>query len=140
MFLEQEIKCWAAIQHDEQEWLEEGRTGGINWVYHVLYVCEQWQVNYRDVMSVEYARNQGAEVIDKRCDCGLLMLRKFDTYEYCWDCFCSKELAQRGKSTLAKAKLAAAGVTIGDEPEKKTKEPEANDDVSYGVFASGQPL
>lgn len=115
MFLEKEIKCWATIQADEYLWLDEEKTSGINWIHHILYVCEQWHVDYRDIMTISYAKEQNAEILQRRCPCGLYMLRRYDQYlEYCWDCYCSKVWAQRGRDVLVKARLKDKGLFIND--------------------------
>ena len=72
--------------------------------------------DFRLALAMEVAEQIGAELFPGRCDrCRSPLLEKPEQeMPFCWFCVTDKMTAQRGRTALTKARMAAGGIFIAD--------------------------
>ncbi len=74
-------------------------------------------MNIRTSIAIEVSAQIGAIVLDQMCTCGWPLLEKPEQgLPFCWGCVTDRTCAQRGRTVLAKTKLAASGIHLGPHP------------------------
>jgi hypothetical protein len=71
---------------------------------------------FRIALAQEVANQIGADVLTEKCpDCPFpLLMKKDQSLPGCWFCVTDRLTAQRGRTALTKAKMAARGIWIVD--------------------------